>query len=170
MTIFQWHSGLWKACWNRGEHCLASLSFIVLTTFVKIAQGFEGLTQMHCNSIAPPALFFKPKLDSHANMLSKKFSKGYLIPRFPLGRAGLSPLTRPTSGSYSLCTSWTTVLFPQPLFPTRAAVCPLSTLRLRPFKIFKGKREKQYTSHQEPEGEVIWLNFTFGKIVLNKGI
>ena len=100
----------------------------------------------------------------------KKFSKGYLIPSFPFWRAGLFPLTLPMSGSYSLCTSWTIVLFPQPLFPTRATVCPLSTRRLRPFKIFKGKREKEYTSHQKPEREVIWLNFKFGKIVLNKGI
>ena len=76
----------------------------------------------------------------------KKISKGCLIPSFPFWRAGFFPLTLPTSGSYSLCTSWTTVLFPQPLFPTRATVHPLSTLRLRPFKIFKG-REKKSTLH-----------------------
>ena len=57
-----------------------------------------------------------------------------------------SHLTMPSVGSYSLCISWTVVLFPQPLFPTRATVRPLSTLRLRPFKIFKG-REKKSTLH-----------------------
>ena len=52
-----------------------------------------------------------------------------------------SHLTMPSVGSYSLCISWTVVLFPQPLFPTRATVCPLPTFKLRPFKIYENARE-----------------------------
>lgn len=46
-----------------------------------------------------------------------------------------SALTQPSSGSYSLCRSWTVVVLPLPLGPTKATVSPDLILRLKPFRI-----------------------------------
>lgn len=54
--------------------------------------------------------------------------------------------------------SWTAVLFPQPLFPTRATVCPLWTVRFRPFKICEGKeRKRTHFTNKTLKGELFDL-------------
>lgn len=93
MTVFQSFSDYEKLSWNIKECCLASLAFIILYAFAKLAQGFECIIQRHCNSAA-----LLPKLHSDANLLLKNNFKGLIGTGFRFGELGSSHLPYPHQG------------------------------------------------------------------------